>query len=124
MYHYTRMLRPATRTRSARRWGWRLATVLAILAQCWIAVAPLTESRGFGLSAHVEGLGNHPGHFTHDEATCAACTVLSLHVLGSQPSVVARAPDHSVFRMIAVPVMWVPATVVPSTQPRAPPAVA
>ncbi|MEO9225423.1 MAG: hypothetical protein ABI328_03510 [Gemmatimonadaceae bacterium] len=117
------MLRPFTRTRPARRWGWRLAVTLAILAQCWIAVAPLTESRGFGLSAHVEGMGNHPGHYTHDEATCAACTVLSLHVLGSQPAVVPVAPDHSVFRLTAAPAVRVPAAVVHSAQPRAPPAV-
>ena len=75
------VLRPNLRVNVLKRYGWRAATLLAFLAQCWIAVAPLSESRGFGLSAHVENAGNHRGHFTHDEATCAACSVLSLHVL-------------------------------------------
>lgn len=117
------MHRPSSRIRPASGWVWRLAATLAVLAQCGIAVAPLSESRGFGLSAHVEALGNHQGHYTHDAANCPACTVLSLHVLSSQPAVVPEAPGHSVFRMTAAPAAWVPAAVVHSTQPRAPPAV-
>ncbi|MEO7104479.1 MAG: hypothetical protein ABI311_13855, partial [Gemmatimonadaceae bacterium] len=112
-----------SRIRPTSGWVWRLAATLAVLAQCWIAVAPLSESRGFGLSAHVEALGNHRGHYTHDATTCPACTVLSLHVLSSQPAVVPGAPDHSVFRMIVAPVSWVPTAVVHPSQPRAPPAV-
>jgi hypothetical protein len=72
-------------TRSAKRrqsGAWRLFTVLAMLAQCWIAAAPLADSRGFGAGAHVEAGGTNK-HFAHDEATCAACTVMAL--LGDVP---------------------------------------
>jgi len=117
------MHRPTSRIRPTSGWIWRLAATLAVLAQCWIAVAPLSESRGFGLSAHVEALGNHRGHYTHDAATCPACTVLSLRALSSQPAVVPEAPEHPVFRMIVAAAAWLPASVVYTSQPRAPPAV-
>src|SRR5665213_713437 len=106
------MHRPSSRIRPTSGWVWRLAATLAVLAQCWIAVAPLSESRGFGLSAHVEALGNHRGHYTHDAATCPACTVLSLRALSSQPAVVPEAPEHPVFRMIVAAAAWLPASVV------------
>jgi hypothetical protein len=95
--------------------------VLAILAQCWIAVAPLSESRGFGLSAHVEATGNHRGHFTHDAASCAACSVLSLHALSSHPAAVPVPPGQPVFRPVTTAEAWIEARQLESVQPRAPP---
>lgn len=95
--------------------------MLAILAQCWIVVAPLSDSRGFGLSAHVEGTGNHRGHFTHDEASCAACSVLSLHALTSHPAVVPVPPGHPVFRSVVTAEAWIEPLLLKSVQPRAPP---
>lgn len=97
--------------------------MLAILAQCWIAVAPLTESRGFGLSAHVEALGNHSGHFTHDAASCAACSVLSLHVLTSHPAAVPVPPGQPVLKVVVAAAGRVAPPPVNSSQPRAPPSV-
>lgn len=73
------MLQRVRSSRDSCRWAWRVATAFAFLAQCWIALAPLAEHRGFGASAHVEAAGIDK-HFAHDEATCAACAVLALHV--------------------------------------------
>jgi hypothetical protein len=103
------------------RYAWRLAVSLAFLAQCWIAVAPLSEGRGLGLSAHVENAGNHRGHFTHDEASCPACSVLSLHVLTSHPVVIPVPAGPPVFRPVAPAASWTEAVITPSSQPRAPP---
>ncbi len=117
------MLRPAPSVRrKAGRLAWRIAAVLAVLAQCWIAVAPLSESRGFGLSAHVEGAGNHRGHFTHDEASCAACSVLSLHALSPHPAAVPIPPGQPIFRPVTTAEAWIETLRLPSAQPRAPPA--
>ncbi|HSU97759.1 MAG TPA: hypothetical protein VLI40_11050 [Gemmatimonadaceae bacterium] len=85
-------------------------------------VAPLSESRGFGLSAHVEAAGNHRGHFTHDEASCAACSVLSLHALSSHPAAVPSPPGHPVFRPVTTAEAWIEALQLKAIQPRAPPA--
>lgn len=59
---------------------WRFASALALLAQCWIAAAPLGEARGIGASAHVEASGTSQ-HYAHDEADCAACRTLALTAL-------------------------------------------
>ncbi|HEY5085974.1 MAG TPA: hypothetical protein VII66_01320 [Gemmatimonadaceae bacterium] len=115
------MLRPTSLVRRTSRWGWRLGTLLAILAQGWIAVAPLSESRGFGLSAHVEAAGNHRGHFTHDEASCAACSVLSLHVLASHPAAVPIPPGQPRVGRVAAREAWIAPPRVRTSQPRAPP---
>ncbi|MES2356803.1 MAG: hypothetical protein V4529_00490 [Gemmatimonadota bacterium] len=85
-------------------------------------MAPLSESRGFGLSAHVEAAGNHRGHFTHDAASCAACSVLSLHALSSHPAAVPVPPGQPVFRPVTTAEGWIEALQLKSTQPRAPPA--
>lgn len=116
-----RMLRPNSRVRPARQLAWRLAAILAIAAQCWIALAPLSESRGFGLSAHVENTGNHSGHFTHDAANCPACTVLSLHVLSSHPAVVPIPPGRPAPRLVATTVVRMDPPALHASQPRAPP---
>jgi hypothetical protein len=69
---------PRQRT-AAQRGVFRLAALLAFVAQLILAIAPLAEGRdGVGMAAHVEAPGATT-HFTHNEATCAACSAQSLH---------------------------------------------
>ena len=98
--------------------------MLAVLAQGWIAVAPLTEGRGAGLASHVEAAGNHSGHFTHDEASCAACAVLSLHVLAAQPVVIPASIARLVLSLDAIPVARIATGTTRTTRSRAPPSIA
>ena len=75
--------------RTTGRWRgplWRFATALALLAQCWIAVAAFGDARGLGASAHVEASGTNL-HYAHDEADCAACRTLALNALPLAPIV-------------------------------------
>jgi hypothetical protein len=81
----------------------------------------LSESRGFGLSAHVEALGNHRGHFTHDAANCPACTAMSLHVLSSHPPVVPVPPGQPVLRVVTTAKAWIAPVYGTQSHPRAPP---
>lgn len=93
-------VRPLNRRRS---WLWRSATAIALLLQCWVAAAPLTEARGIGASAHIEASGT-ASHFAHNEATCAACILLALRAVlpsgfaaeraGIMPALIAR-PERS-----------------------------
>jgi hypothetical protein len=72
-----------TTFRSTRRGPaalWRFATALALLAQCWIAVAAFGDARGLGASAHVEAAGTSV-HYAHNDADCAACSTLALSAL-------------------------------------------
>lgn len=69
-------------------WAWRIATAIALMAQCWVAAASLADARGLGASAHVEQAGTSK-HFAHDEASCAACTLLALNA-----AVVPRWPNR------------------------------
>jgi hypothetical protein len=95
-----------------------------MLAQCWIAVAPLSESRGVGLSAHIEGAGNHRGHYTHEAASCAACSVLSLHVLSSNAAVIPVPAGQPLARVSVTPAVWTEPPRIHSSRPRAPPSFA
>lgn len=118
------MLRPLSLIRQSNRFGWRLAALLAVVAQCWVAVAPLSESRGFGLSAHVEAAGTHRGHFTHDEASCSACSVMSMQLLGSN---LPPLPVPAVAQLAFLGAFLQSATESPpptAARPRAPPSVA
>ena len=96
------MLRLSRSSGSWHSWVWRAATAVALLAQCWIAAAPLAEGRGFGAPAHVEAAGISK-HFAHDAADCPACAVLALQSLvathdlptatpGARPALVAALP--------------------------------
>lgn len=102
---------------------WRFATAIALLAQCWIAVASFGDARGLGASAHVEA-GGTSLHFTHDEADCAACRTLALNALPR----VSVAPETSaaLARASIAPLRPLPprAARITHTRTRAPPSVA
>ncbi|MDQ6738179.1 MAG: hypothetical protein M3Z30_10835 [Gemmatimonadota bacterium] len=115
------MLRPFSLIRRTTRAGWRLAALVAVLAQGWIAAAPLSEGRGAGLASHVEAAGNHRGHFTHDEASCAACAVLSLHVLAAHPVTVPAAFADIVSSREVSPIARIAAATPHTFRSRAPP---
>ena len=107
----------------AKRWWFTALAMLAMVAQMGVALAPLAEGRsGPSMSSHVEAPGWH-GHYTHDEATCAACQARSIQGTTSRPAVPAlddaRAPlqlSRSVDRIVSIDVH-------PHANPRAPPAV-
>jgi hypothetical protein len=51
---------------------------LALIAQVAVALSPLAEGRRPGMASHVESTGVRL-HYSHDEATCAACQARSIH---------------------------------------------
>jgi hypothetical protein len=73
---------------------WNVAVAIVFLVQGWVTTAPLLEGRGVGMSAHIEAPGAQ-GHFTHDESSCAACTVLSMPALGVALRPFMVQPGHS-----------------------------
>jgi hypothetical protein len=58
---------------------------LAMVAQLAVALAPLDEGREQRRGAHIEADG--VTHYTHSEATCAACQARSILGTASEPSV-------------------------------------
>jgi hypothetical protein len=69
----------------------RIAAALAFVTQVGVLAADVAEgSHGVGSAAHVERSGT-ARHYAHDDATCAACAVRSLHA--SAPSNPSRAPE-------------------------------
>jgi hypothetical protein len=97
-------------------------TALALLAQCWIAAAPLAEGRGLGAPAHVEGTGSGGKHFTHDAEDCAACAVMALQSLVPRvaaPPVPPIAEPEQVAGRVSTRPDFTPLRL---SQPRAPPA--
>ena len=55
------------------RWFMNAAALLVAVAQLAFAVLPFAEARlGAGRGPHVEATST-AGHYTHDEARCAAC---------------------------------------------------
>jgi len=70
-----------------RSWLFTALAMLAMVAQIGVALAPLGEGRqGRSMSSHIEAPGAH-GHYTHDEATCAACQARSIQGTTSRPAV-------------------------------------
>lgn len=66
-------------SRSHATWLRRVAFALAMIAQFVGAMTAVAEGRaGRGFGAHVEGPGTR-SHFVHDESTCVACHVRSMH---------------------------------------------
>jgi len=115
-----------TTFRSPRRGSaalWRFAAALALLAQCWIALAAFGDARGLGAAAHVEASGTSL-HYAHDEADCAACRTLALSALplvAHAPRPVA-APVHGAIDAVLPAAPHVPA--VRGVRTRAPPSAA
>jgi cytochrome c553 len=60
-------------------WLRRLAFVCAILAQLTGLALGVAEGRaGLGAGTHIEAVGTN-GHYAHDETTCGACHLRSMH---------------------------------------------
>jgi hypothetical protein len=71
--------------------GWlrHLAIVLAAVSQLAGVALPLLEGHeGRGAGTHIEAVGN-TAHYVHDESTCGACQVRSMHGCVAPPP----APD-------------------------------
>lgn len=84
--------------RRKRARGWYTFAFVVALLQGWIVAAPLADCRGQTMAAHVEAPGAQ-GHFSHDEATCAACSVMALQLIA--PAVPAlELPDVQVRALI------------------------
>lgn len=112
--------------RSTGRWRgplWRFATAIALLAQCWIAVAAFGDARGLGASAHVEANGTNL-HYAHDEADCAACRTLALNALPLAPVAPSLTASPLPTAIVALRPLAPRAERVTHTQTRAPPSVA
>jgi hypothetical protein len=57
----------------------RFAFVFAILAQLVGVALTVEEGRGgLGAGTHIEAVGNR-AHYAHDETTCGACHLRSMH---------------------------------------------
>src|SRR3954463_11392255 len=79
---------PTVRLIAPRHRGWLSGVIalLAIAAQLVVAMAPLAEGRDGRMASHVESKGV-AGHYTHNDATCAACQARSIHGTTSRQSV-------------------------------------
>ncbi len=106
--------------RRPNSWAWRVATAIALLAQCWVAAASLADARGLGASAHVEASGTSK-HFGHDEATCAACILLALHAPPAAPPGSDLAVTVARSSVVVAPATFTPVAEPPSNPSRAPP---
>jgi hypothetical protein len=61
-----------------RRWLSTVLAMLAISAQLVVAFSPLAEGRDGRMASHIEARGS-ASHYTHSEASCAACQARSIH---------------------------------------------
>jgi len=115
---------PSRQTIATRQRGWLFGVIalFAMIAQLVVALSPLAEGRDGRMASHVESTGA-TGHYTHSEATCAACQARSIHGTTSRQSAPTltdvRAPD----RLVRGAERIVEATLHPKDNPRAPPVV-
>src|SRR5512138_470156 len=70
---------------SGRRLLVTVLAVLAMAAQLAVALSPLAEGRERDWGSHVEAAGARQ-HYSHSEATCAACQARSIHGTTSRAS--------------------------------------
>lgn len=98
----------------------RLLAVLAGLGQLVMVFAGTIESwRGPDASSHVETRGTQL-HHAHDEATCPACIVQSLHARPERASV--PPPSRRLIVLPRATLTWsVPTGAAPTYTSRAPP---
>src|ERR1700761_4195817 len=70
---------------SLSRWLSTVLAALAMAAQLVVAFAPLAEGRDGRMASHIES-GGVASHYTHSEATCAACQARSIHGATARPA--------------------------------------
>ena len=111
-------------SQATRKRGWLhgIIALLAMAAQLVVAVAPLAEGRDGRMASHVEASGSN-SHYTHSDATCAACQARSIHGTASRPSVKLLTDTSAPGRLVRGAERVVEATVHPKDNPRAPPVV-
>jgi len=109
---------------ATRHRGWLSGVIalLAIVAQVVVAIAPLAEERDGRMASHVESSGA-PGHYTHNEATCAACQARSIHGTISRQSVPLLIDALAPITLVRAAERIVEASLHPTDNPRAPPVV-
>ena len=108
--------------RPGRRLLFTVLAFLAMAAQLAVALSPLAEGRERDWGSHVEAAGSRL-HFSHSEATCAACQARSIHGTAGR-----TAPPVLVVRHVALaPALrgldGLSSDPYPQDNPRAPPAV-
>ena len=115
---------PSLRHITTRHRGW-LSGVLALIAtvaQLVVAIAPLAEGRDGRMASHVESKGV-PGHYTHNDATCAACQARSIHGTISRHSIPLLIDALAPIKLVRGAERIVEASVHPTDNSRAPPVV-
>jgi hypothetical protein len=99
-----------------------LVALVAMVAQLVVAVAPPAEGRDGRMASHVEATGVQ-GHYTHNDATCAACQARSIHGTTSRQSVPLLADDLAPSKVVRAAERIVEGALRPTDNPRAPPVV-
>lgn len=115
---------PSNRLIATRHRGWlsSLIALLAMTAQLVVAIAPLAEGRDGRMASHVESTGVQ-GHYTHNEATCAACQARSIHGTTSRQSVPLLTDVLAPTQFVRGAERVVETSLRPNDNPRAPPVV-
>jgi hypothetical protein len=99
-----------------------LVALLATVAQLVVAISPLAEGRDGRMASHVEATGAQ-GHYTHNDATCAACQARSIHGTTSRQSVPLLADDLAPSKVVRAAERIVEDSPHRTDNPRAPPTV-
>lgn len=108
--------------RSGRRLIFTVVAFLAMAAQVAVALSPLAEGRERDWGSHVEAAGAHL-HFSHSEATCAACQARSIHGTAGRAPTRVSATRHVALAPTPRSVDVESAEQYPQDNPRAPPTV-
>jgi hypothetical protein len=115
---------PSLRPIATRQRGWLFGVIalLAMAAQLVVSVAPLAEGRDGRMASHVESTGAK-GHYTHNDATCAACQARSIQGTTARQSVPLLLDALVPARLVGRAERVVETTLHPKDNPRAPPTV-
>lgn len=99
-----------------------LIALVAMVAQLVVAISPLAEGRDGRMASHVEATGAQ-SHYTHNDATCAACQARSIHGTTSRQSVPLLADELARSQVAWAAVRIVEGSSRRTDNPRAPPVV-
>ena len=99
-----------------------LIALLAMVAQLVVAISPLAEGRDGRMASHVEATGAQ-SHYTHNDATCAACQARSIHGTTARQSVPLLAEELTQSQVAPAAERIVESTSHRTDNPRAPPIV-
>ena len=108
--------------RSGRRLIFTVLAFLAMAAQLAVALSPLAEGRERSWGSHVEAAGARQ-HFSHSEATCAACQARSIHGTAARTSAPVAVVRHAVLAPARPSVEGSSGDHYTQDNPRAPPTV-